>query len=95
MLNATTYLSQDEQQQVEAAIRDAEQHTSAEMVAVIATESGRYDRAESIVGLLGSVLGLIVLNSIASSWNAFVRSRKRAFRAATNPGSDRQLVGRP
>lgn len=66
MQNATKYLTADEQQQVEVAVRDAEQQTSAEIVAVVASESGRYDRAESIVGLIGSVLGLIVLHGITS-----------------------------
>lgn len=76
MLNATTFLSADEQQHIETAIREAEQQTSAEIVAVVATESGRYDRAESIAGLICSVLGLILLHAVANppqgpgSWSA-------------------------
>ena len=58
MLNATRFLTTAEQQQVEAAVREAEAQTSAEIVVVVATESGRYDRAESIVGLIGAVLGV-------------------------------------
>ncbi len=43
--------SDAERDQVNAAVRAAEAKTSAELVPVVARSSGRYDRAEDIVGL--------------------------------------------
>ncbi len=62
MKRASRIFSEQDRQAVAQAIRDAESATSAEIVPVIATVSGRYDRAEDIVGLL---VGLIVL---AAGW---------------------------
>lgn len=45
-------------ERVESAIAEAEARTSAEIVCAVARESGRYDRAEAIVGVLGSLLAL-------------------------------------
>lgn len=56
MKSSSTFLNDSQRQAVEAAIADAESRTSAEVVAVIAAASGRYDRAEDIAGLwLGSL----------------------------------------
>ena len=52
---------------VEQAVKRAEEKTAAEVVCVVATESGRYDRAESLFGLVLAVLGLAIADL---SWNA-------------------------
>lgn len=57
MPRATEFLTQEELKSVEQAVVDAEHKTSVEIVPVIATASGRYDRAEDLAGLwLGTVL---------------------------------------
>ena len=55
MLKATDFLSDDERQQIFKAIADAEKETTAEIVCAVSTESGRYDRSESIAGLFGAL----------------------------------------
>jgi putative membrane protein len=57
-MNATQVLSEQQVQRIEKAIADAESTSAAEIVCAVATESGRYDRAEAIVGLIGGLLGL-------------------------------------
>ena len=57
-MNAMRVLSKEKQDEIAQAIVAAEKATSAEIICAVATESGRYDRAESIVGLL---FGLIAL----------------------------------
>ena len=57
-MNATRALNKEKQDEIARAIVEAEKTTSAELVCAVATESGRYDRAESIVGL---VFGLVAL----------------------------------
>ncbi|MBI1371452.1 MAG: hypothetical protein GC159_01640 [Phycisphaera sp.] len=74
MKNATTILSDADRQRVVDAVADAERQTSAEFVCALSTESGRYDRAESIVGLFGSLLALSVAYAVnhqlsGGSWN--------------------------
>ncbi|MBX3180618.1 MAG: hypothetical protein KF886_25005 [Candidatus Hydrogenedentes bacterium] len=60
MQKASTYLSKEALGRVEAAVVDAEKKTSVEIVPVIAAASGRYDRAEDLVGLwLGAVLMVV------------------------------------
>jgi len=51
MRRASEFFTSDEKARIEAAIAEAEGETSAEIVPVVATASGRYDRAEDIVGL--------------------------------------------
>jgi len=56
MKTASQHFSDEQRQHVNAAVADAEAHTAAEIVPVVATASGRYDRAEDIVGLwLGGI----------------------------------------
>jgi putative membrane protein len=64
-MNALTFLS--ERKPIEEAIARLEQRSAAEVVCVVATESGRYDRAESLIGL---VLGLVGLGLAESVWRA-------------------------
>jgi putative membrane protein len=75
MKDARRFLSADEQRAIRDAVVDAEKKTSAEIVCVLATESGRYDRAEGLAGLAFALVGLAVANAIhvaraeaAGSW---------------------------
>lgn len=56
MKRASELFSSADKDRIAAAVRAAEQKTSAEIVPVVATASGRYDRAEDLVGLLTGVL---------------------------------------
>jgi putative membrane protein len=58
MKTASSAFSAEDKQAVEAAITEAEKLTSGEIVAVVATVSGRYDRAEDIFGLLFALIAL-------------------------------------
>ncbi|MEW5740568.1 MAG: hypothetical protein AB1938_16690 [Myxococcota bacterium] len=60
-MNANDFLA--DKKRVEDAIAHLEQKTSAEVVCVVATESGRYDRAESTVGLALGLAGLAIADS--------------------------------
>ncbi len=62
MATALNFLSDKEQKSIEAAVHSAEKKTAAEIVCVVATESGRYDFAESLFGIITSVLFLGVSN---------------------------------
>jgi putative membrane protein len=57
---ASERFTADERHRVALAVRDAEASTSAEIVPVVATSSGRYDRAEDVAGVL---LGLLLLSA--------------------------------
>ncbi len=61
MQSAFNYLNEEQQQQVEQAVVDAEQQTSCEIVPVIATSSGRYDRPEDVVGLWLTIITALCL----------------------------------
>lgn len=56
MQNAGQFLSH--RKEIESAIAQAEAQTSAEIICAVATESGRYDRAEATIGLLFSLIAL-------------------------------------
>lgn len=58
MRRATKLFNQEEIAAIEAAIRESETKTSAEVVPVVATVSGRYDRAEDLFGFLLALLAL-------------------------------------
>lgn len=60
MRSAKQLFSNADKDQIAAAVRKAEEKTSAEIVPVVATASGRYDRAEDLVGLLTGLLLLAV-----------------------------------
>ena len=62
MKQASRYFSDEDKKAISAAVAEAETSTSGEIVPVVATVCGRYDRAEDVVGLL---TGLIVL---AGGW---------------------------
>lgn len=69
MKNAAKLFSQDDHQRITTAVQEAESRTSAEIVPVVATSSGRYDRAEDMVGIW---LGLIALTVV---WLLFQDTR--------------------
>jgi putative membrane protein len=56
MKRASQLFTAEERARIEAAVREAELKTSAEIVPVVATASGRYDRAEDLVGLWCGIL---------------------------------------
>jgi len=58
MQRASRFFTEEQRTRIEHAVAAAESKTSVEIVPVVATASGRYDRAEDIVGLW---LGLISL----------------------------------
>lgn len=59
MQRASTFLNEQQRQEVEAAVAAAETQTSCEIVPVVATASGRYDRAEDVIGLWLAVIAAI------------------------------------
>ena len=64
MKKATTLFTAEEIKNIEQAISSVEEATSAEVVPVVATVSGRYDRAEDMVGLI------LALITVAIVWGA-------------------------
>jgi putative membrane protein len=59
MQRASTLFTAAQRQQIAQAVSQAESQTSCEIVPVVATASGRYDRAEDLVGLWLAVLAAI------------------------------------
>ena len=63
MKKASQHFTEEEKKKISQAVKDAESKTAAEIIPVAATSSGRYDRAEDIIGL---VIGIIVMvNALA------------------------------
>jgi putative membrane protein len=60
MASASRHFSEEDHRRINEAVAKAEAHTAAELVPVIATSSGRYDRAEDMVGLWCGLLALAV-----------------------------------
>ncbi len=73
-MTANDVLSEAQRREVEAAIGEVEKGTSAEVVCAVATESGRYDRAEAIVGLMAGLAALCGVHAVlaggAGDWSA-------------------------
>lgn len=61
MKKASKYFSEDNLKSIEAVIAQAELNTSGEIVPVVASVSGQYDRAEDVFGLL---FGLLLLSAV-------------------------------
>jgi putative membrane protein len=59
MARASTFLSAAERFSVEEALASAELQTSGEIITAVATSSGRYDRAEDLIGVVTAVLLLV------------------------------------
>ncbi|WP_309887619.1 hypothetical protein [Archangium sp.] len=73
MTRASKLFTEEAQQRIAGSVTQAESHTSAELLPVVAGSSGRYDRAEDIVGLwvgLGAlgVTWLLVQGVEAAPW---------------------------
>lgn len=79
MRRASQLFTAAERSAIAAAVTAAERGTSAEIVPVVATRSGRYDRAEDLFGLLAAI-GLLVAGwcllpgLAASDWNGLASS---------------------
>jgi putative membrane protein len=61
MAKASALFTDEDKRAVSEAIADAEKQTSGEIVPVVATQSGRYDRAEDTVGLLVALVGVTIV----------------------------------
>jgi putative membrane protein len=72
MRQASRFFTEEQRKRIEQCVADAEAKTSAEIVPVVATASGRYDRPEDIAGLW---LGMILL---AVTWLFFPRPEASA-----------------
>ncbi|HRI86807.1 MAG TPA: hypothetical protein PK869_01005 [Candidatus Hydrogenedentes bacterium] len=60
MPRATSLFSAEQKAAIEKAVASAEQKTAVEIVPVVATASGRYDRAEDIIGLIGGMKAMAI-----------------------------------
>ena len=61
MQRASTLFSADQRQRIQETVAQAEANTSCEIVPVVATASGRYDRAEDVLGLwLATIAAILV-----------------------------------
>jgi putative membrane protein len=56
MRTASRFLRQDEKDAIVRALEDAESRSAGEIVPVLATRSGHYDRAEDVVSFLAAIL---------------------------------------
>jgi putative membrane protein len=72
MNRATNFFNEAQRKAVERAVREAEAKMSCEIVPVVATSSGRYDRPEDIIGLWLAVLAAIAV------WLLFPRNSNEA-----------------
>jgi putative membrane protein len=61
MKKASQLFSADDRKRIAQAVSDAEAKTCAEIVPVVATCSGRYDRSEDVVGLWIGAIALVVV----------------------------------
>jgi len=68
MQRATTLFSADQRQKIQETVAQAEAKTSCEIVPVVATASGRYDRAEDILGLWLATIAAVLV------WTLYPRS---------------------
>lgn len=77
LTKASKLFTEEDRDSVKHAIVEAEKNTSGEIIPVIASASGRYDRAEDLFGLLLSLLcvatgwGLFHNNAAINSWGNF------------------------
>jgi putative membrane protein len=77
LVKASNLFTEADRDAIKQAIVQAEQNTSGEIIPVIASASGRYDRAEDVFGLFFSILcvatGWILFhnNAPSDSWSSF------------------------
>ena len=62
-MNADKLMGEEGRLKVREAIAGAEEKTSAEIVCALATESGRYDRGESLAGLFVGVVAVLLAHA--------------------------------
>ena len=81
MKKASNYFSDEDKKIIEDAIAHAESKTSGEIVPVVASVSGRYDRSEDIFGVLFSLILLTTawlytqeITPIAGQWESEVKT---------------------
>ncbi len=67
MPSASQFFSNADRQRINESVRAGESRTSAEIVPVVSSASGRYDRAEDLAGLW---LGVLLLILVAILWPA-------------------------
>ena len=70
MKRASKYFVESEKQRIEQAVAEAEAKTSAEIVPVLASSSGRYDRAEDIAGVWLSIIAMGVAWAVLQTQSA-------------------------
>ena len=61
MQRASGFFDREQHKRIEAAVADAEAKTSCEIVPIVATTSGRYDRPEDIIGLWLAIFAAITV----------------------------------
>jgi len=61
MKRAVDMLNQEQRKQIDRAVVEAEAKTACEIVPVVATASGRYDRAEDVIGLWLAIITAIAV----------------------------------
>jgi putative membrane protein len=69
--NVASKFSQEDRDRITAAVRDAESHTSGEIVPYVVDASDRYEEAEYRAGFLFAVLafcGFVILRRFTSAW---------------------------
>jgi putative membrane protein len=86
MQQASRRFSDEQRAQINQAVAEAESKTSAEILPVVATASGRYDRPEDIVGLWLAMIGLIV------TWALLPTSHAESGSWGGTPGWAKLLV---
>jgi len=72
MQRASRLFDDETRRRIDAAVAAAESRTAVEIVPVVATASGRYDRAEDIAGLWLGIVALVV------AWSFYPESRAEA-----------------
>jgi putative membrane protein len=75
MKTASSLFNAEDKRSVEVAISEAEKMTAGEIVPVVATVSGRYDRAEDLFGLVFALIALtatwmLVQGTTETGWSA-------------------------
>jgi uncharacterized membrane protein len=89
MRRATDLFDQQQRKQVAQAVVEAEANTSCEIVPVVATVSGRYDRPEDIIGLWLAVIAAV---STVRDINVLVTVRARFDSATALPRKREHLA---
>ena len=70
MKRASKYFSDGEKLRIEQAVAEAEAETSAEILPVLASSSGRYDRAEDIAGVWLSIIFMTLTWAVLQTQSA-------------------------